>query len=165
MVFNLDGSGHFLHNKDGVNQGDPLAMITYGIGVITLIRELEDAHPRVTQPWHADDAGAGGNFDQILAHFWDLQAGGAPWGYFPEPTNSILVVAPRNVARAEEFFRGMFMMVVTRSRYLGGFISNREAEDIWITEGACGQPPTVSSPTTPTPAPSQVAIYPRPPCC
>ena len=55
-----DGSGHFLHIKEGVTQGDPLAMITYGIGVLPLIWELRDPHPRVTQPWYADDAGAGG---------------------------------------------------------------------------------------------------------
>ena len=33
-----DGSGHFLHSKEGVNQGDPLAIIEYEIGVLTLIR-------------------------------------------------------------------------------------------------------------------------------
>ena len=45
-----DGSGHFFHNKEGVTQRDPLAVITYGIGVLLLIRELREAHPRVTQP-------------------------------------------------------------------------------------------------------------------
>ena len=40
-----DGSGHFLHSKDGVTQGDPLAMIAYGIEVLPLIRELRGAHP------------------------------------------------------------------------------------------------------------------------
>ena len=33
-----DGSGHFLHSKEGVTQGDPLAMIAYGIGVPPLIQ-------------------------------------------------------------------------------------------------------------------------------
>ena len=42
-----DGSGHFLHSKEGVTQGDPLAMITYGIGVLPLIRVLQVDHPRV----------------------------------------------------------------------------------------------------------------------
>ena len=40
-------------------------------------------------------------------------------GYYPEPTKIILVVAPGNVARPEEFFRGMGIQVVTGHRYLG----------------------------------------------
>ena len=43
-----DGSGQFLHSKEGVTHGDPLAMITYGIGVLPLIQELREDHPRVT---------------------------------------------------------------------------------------------------------------------
>ena len=68
-----DGSGHFLHIKEGVTQGDPLAMIAYGIGVPPLIRELQDAHTCVTQPWYADDAGGGGGaFQQVQAHFLEM---------------------------------------------------------------------------------------------
>ena len=96
-----DGSGHFLHSKERVTQGGPLAMIAYGIGVLPLIRELRGAHPRVTQPWYADDAGAGRKFSHILEHLRYLQARGPARGYYPEPTKSILVVAPGNVARAE----------------------------------------------------------------
>ena len=55
-----DGSGHFLHSKEGVTQGDPLVMITYGIGVLPLIRDLRRSNPHVMQPWYADDVGAGG---------------------------------------------------------------------------------------------------------
>ena len=73
-----EGSGHFLHSKEGVTQGDPLAMITYGIGVLPLIRELREAHPRVTQPWYADEAGAGGTFSKVQSHFQDLQVGDRP---------------------------------------------------------------------------------------
>ena len=77
MVWNTgDGSGHFLHSKEGVTQGDPLVMIAYIIGVLSLIRELWGAHPRFTQPCYADEAGAGGKFQQILEHFRDLQAQG-----------------------------------------------------------------------------------------
>ena len=43
-----DGSCHFLHSKEAVTQGDPLVMITYGIGVLPLIRDLWGAHPRMT---------------------------------------------------------------------------------------------------------------------
>ena len=55
-----------------------------------------------------------------------------------EPAKSILVVAPRNVARVEEFFRGMGMKIVTGRRYLGGFIGDRAAEYIWLTEKVQG---------------------------
>ena len=63
-----DSSGHFLHSKEGVNQGYPLAMIAYGIGVLLLIRHLQQEHPRVTHPWYADDSGAGGKFGDVMAH-------------------------------------------------------------------------------------------------
>ena len=58
-------SGHFFHSKEGVTQEEPLAMIAYDIGVLPLIRELQGAHPHVTQPWYADDTEAGGEFTHI----------------------------------------------------------------------------------------------------
>ena len=109
-------------------------MITYGIWVLPPISELQDAHPHITQPWYADDTGAGGGFRRILEHFLDLQARGAPWGHFIEPTKSILVVATRIGARAEEFLRCMKIKVVTGSQYLQGFINKRAVKDIWLAE-------------------------------
>ena len=56
MVRNTeDGSDHFLHIKEGVTQGDPLDIIAYGIGVLPLIREIQDSHPCVSQPWYAGE--------------------------------------------------------------------------------------------------------------
>ena len=124
----MDGSGHFLNSKEGVTKGEPLAMISYEIGVLPLIRELQGYHLHVTQPWYTDDGGAGRKFGHILEHIQDLQARGPARGYYPDPTKSILVVAQGNVARAEEFFRGMVIQVVTVHYYLGGFIGDREAE-------------------------------------
>ena len=46
-----DGSGHFLHSKEGVTPGDLLDTIACGIGILPNIREPWDAHPRVTQLW------------------------------------------------------------------------------------------------------------------
>ena len=104
-----------LHSKEGVTQGDPLAMIAYGIGVLPLIRVLRSDHLQVYQPWYADDAGAGGTFRDIMAHFRDLQLKGPARGYFPEPTKGILVVSEQNVPRAKEYFRRMGVQVVTGS--------------------------------------------------
>ena len=68
----------------------------------------------------------------VMAHFRDLQLKGPARGYFPGPTKSILVVSENNVPQAKEYFRGMGVQVVTGSRYLGGFIGERETEDQWI---------------------------------
>ena len=51
-----------------------------------------------------------------------------------KPTKSILVLAPGNVARAEEHFRGLGIRVVTGHRYLGGFIGDTDAERGWLRE-------------------------------
>ena len=107
-------------------------MIVYGIGVLPRIWELRNAHPRATQPWYADDTGAGGTFQQIQEHLWDLEVRVPACGYYPEPTKSILVVASGNVARAEEHFRGIGIRVVTENRYLEGYSGDAEAEKGWL---------------------------------
>ena len=113
-------------------------MIAYVIGVLPFIRELWDAHPRVTQPCYADGAGSGGNFGQILTHFRYLQVRGTWRGYLQEPTKSILVVSPQNVSRAEELLRGMDMTVVAGRRHLGRFTGDQEAETNWLYEKVQG---------------------------
>ena len=105
-------SGHFLYIKEGVTQGGTLALISYVIGVLPLTIELGDTHPSITQPWYADDVGKEGKLGHIMEHSQDLHARGTLWGYFLEPTNSILVVDLRNVARAEEFFHSMGINIV-----------------------------------------------------
>ena len=111
-----DGTGHFLFSKEGMTQGDPLAMVAYGLGILPLICELQQAHPSVTHPWYTDAAGEGGTFEGIHLHLDNMVVRGPPRGYFPEPTKSIFVVSLRNVLRAEAFFQGYRLQIVTGSR-------------------------------------------------
>ena len=76
--------------------------------------------------------GQGEAFKDVQAHFQDLQARGPAQGYYPEPTKSILGVAPGNVAQDEEHFRGLGIQVVTGHRYLGGFLGDIAAEREWL---------------------------------
>ena len=92
--------GHFLNIKEGVTQGYPLDTIVYSLGILSLIRELRVAQPRVTQTWYSNNAGAGGNFIFIRLHLSDLMVQGPPRGYLPESNKSILTVSPRNVPQA-----------------------------------------------------------------
>ena len=43
-------------------------------------------------------------------------------------------MSPWNVPRAEVFFRGYRLHIVTGSRYLGGFVGTKEAQDRWMRE-------------------------------
>ena len=56
-----------------------------------------------------------------MAHFNYMQARGSLRGYIPETTNNILVVTLGNVPRAEEFFHGMIVNIITGSQYDGFF--------------------------------------------
>ena len=75
-------------------------MITYGIGVLPIIRQLRETHHCVTQTSNADDVGEEGTFKHILAHYKGIQMRGPTRGYFPDPTKIILVVDPRNLPGA-----------------------------------------------------------------
>ena len=48
---NRNGTASFLNSKEGVTQGDPLAMIVYGIGILPLINNHKQDIPDVIQPW------------------------------------------------------------------------------------------------------------------
>ena len=39
-------------------QGDPLTMVDYGIGIITLIKITKVEFPDITQIWYSDNASA-----------------------------------------------------------------------------------------------------------
>ena len=121
------GSNLFLpiQSREGVTQGDPLAMVMYGVGLLPLIRILKTAISDVHQPWYADDAGAGGHFNRITRYLEKLQEFGPPRGYFPEPSKSILIVQEHNKEKAEVCFADFDFKVVTGSRYLGGFIGDK----------------------------------------
>ena len=122
-----------------MTQGYPLTRIAYGIGVLPIIKDLRGAYPRVTHSWYADDAGAWVSFGNILAHFEDIQVRRTPWGYFLKPTKSILFIAPQNMARAEECFWGIGILLVTGNQYLGGFIGNRDADTTWFGPAGCNR--------------------------
>jgi hypothetical protein len=78
MLVIRTGSDLFLSilSEEGVTQGDPLAMVMHGVGLLPLIQILEKAVSDVHQPWCADDAGAGGRFQRIRLYFEKLQEHG-----------------------------------------------------------------------------------------
>jgi hypothetical protein len=109
-------------------------MFACGIGILPLIRQLKAELPQVEQPWYADDAGAGGEFEDIRRLFRRLEEIGPNYGYFPEPSKSILVVRQHNLEAAQNAFPDFGFKVTTGSRCLGGFVGEDSALGNWIRE-------------------------------
>jgi hypothetical protein len=138
MLVIRTGSELFLSilSKEGVTQGDPLAMVMHGVGLLPLVRILKKAVSDVHQPWYADDAGAGGRFQRIRLYFEKLQEHGPPRGYFPEPSKSVLIVEEHNKEKAEAYFKDSDWKVVTGCQCLGGFIGDKAEQREWVEEKA-----------------------------
>ena len=131
-----DGHSFTLFSREGVTQGDPLSMFAYGVGILPLIRQLKAAHPSCIQPWYADDAGSAGTFESIDHFFADLVKIGPDFGYFPEPSKSVLIVRPSEIQHARFFFndqRRRGFQITTGHRYLGGFIGDLKTRDEWLS--------------------------------
>ena len=47
VIWNTRSTGRLIHSRDGVNQGNPLSMIVYGIEILPLVRYLQVAHQDV----------------------------------------------------------------------------------------------------------------------
>ena len=81
VLWNWNGTASFLHSREGVTQGGPIAMIAYGIGILPLIKYLKWEIPDVTQPWYADNAGALGTLARLETCFCSLTRQGPGQGY------------------------------------------------------------------------------------
>ena len=122
----LRGSRETLLSKEGVTQGDPLAMLFYAISTLPIIEQLRD--PEIHQCWYADDSSAQGEF-QKLKEWWEkLGVLGPTHGYFPQGRKSYLVVHPNDKPEAKRIFAGTGIKIVTGQRYLGGFIGQEDDE-------------------------------------
>ena len=62
---NGNDTASLLQSREGVTQGDPLAVVAYGIGFLPLIEQPNEVYPEVTQPWYADNMGALGTYGNI----------------------------------------------------------------------------------------------------
>ncbi len=122
-----------LYSKEGTTQGDPLSMAFYALGVLPLISNLKDLQKWI-QMWYADDASSGGTLPMLREWFGDLMAMGPAFGYFPEPTKSVLVVDEADVPAAKDLFGDIGVHVTTSHRLLGGHIGSDEGKEQYVRQ-------------------------------
>ena len=116
----MHGSDEFLYSRDGVIQGDPLSMLLYAIGLLPLIRSLDDL--KRVESWYADDSACVAQLSDLQSWFKKLSDMGPKYGYFPEARKSVLVVGEKDFSLAEEVIGSLGVKIVTGHRFLGGFV-------------------------------------------
>ena len=116
--------GHSITSREGVTQGDPLAMALYAITTIPLIDELKGD---VLQVWYADDAAGAGKLSPLRA-WWDkINDHGPAFGYFPNASKSHILVKTHLLGEAKRAFAGANLQVITCGKeFLVGSIGEKE---------------------------------------
>ena len=84
--------------------------------------------------WYADDASACGNLVHIRQSFDLLLQRGPNFGYYPNPSKSLLVVDSASRASAEQIFGPLGIRIVCDQRFLGGFLGNTDARNSYVLE-------------------------------
>jgi hypothetical protein len=124
-----------LLSKEGVTQGDPLAMALYGIALLPLAEILRAEEPSVMQPWFADDSAMQGRAPPAARCFPNCCKVGPHFGYHPEPEklHYICPLADEAAARAAFEAEGYTKVSFCRGhRYVGGFVGSKAMRDRWI---------------------------------
>ena len=121
------GTTELLFSSEGTTQGDPLALLLYGVSLMPLIESLKDRDTYL-QTWYADDSGALGALENLVEWLSSLTENGPKYSYYPEPSKSYLVVHPNFVEKAHQLFDRFGIRIVEGRRYLGRFIGSDEGK-------------------------------------
>jgi uncharacterized C2H2 Zn-finger protein len=112
-----------LYSKEGVTQGDPLAMPLYALATLPIINKMKKEQKTI-QSWYADDSSAQGDLNS-LRNWWDkINTIGPSFGYFPQAKKTLLVVSETDKETAHKIFKGTNITIVTGSRFLGSYIGD-----------------------------------------
>ena len=119
--------GKEILSAEGTTQGCPMAMPSYGIGILPLLLLIKENDEMLKLLAYADDIGGGSRLEN-LRRWWDRVVHYGPMlGYYPKPSKSWLVVKPEKEDEARRIFEGTGIQITTEGRkYLGGFVGTRE---------------------------------------
>ena len=93
----------FLHSRKGVTQGDPLAMVDYGIDILPLIKNLKARFSDVTQTWFDENASSLGTLVRVKSYFNSLKRLLPVQGYCPKPYKIVLIFYTENLEAGNSF--------------------------------------------------------------
>ena len=140
IVRNINQPISILHSKEGVQQGDPLAMILYGISLTPLIEKLkkETNDPtlniKTLQTWYADDAAIVDTPTRTAKIITTLQKYGPSFGYYVQPEKSLHICSEQDEIISKQIFsnQNIALKYVRGHSYLGGFIGEEQLKNEWL---------------------------------
>ena len=88
----LQNSEECLYSQEGVTQADPFSMLLYAVAMMPLVNYL-CCREQYLQSWHADDSACAGPLHSVHSWLDHLIERVPTYGYFAEPTKSVVVVA------------------------------------------------------------------------
>ena len=123
--------GDFIMSKEGVTQGDPMAMAFYAIATIPLIEKLKED---MLQVWYADDAAGTGKLSPLRTWWDNINSIGPAFGYYPNASKSHILVKEHLKQEAHDIFKGTNLQIITDGKeYLGGSIGTHQFANEFIS--------------------------------
>ena len=129
--------GKELKSDEGTTQGDPLAMHSYGVGILPFLSIIkpELQKKKMKHVAYADDIGGGSGLLMLRSWWNKIVENGPDFGYFPKASKTWLVVKEEKLNEAEELFRDTGIQITTEGRkYLGGFIGTQEGRENYVKQ-------------------------------
>ena len=135
-LYVANSEGVIIKSSEGFTQGDNIATGGYALSTKPLIDHLRNI---IKQVWFADDSAAGGNLEAVYKWWKELLQVGPKYGYFPNPSKSILVVKdPQMIDQAKALFGEFNMQITSGTRHLGAVLGNTGVKDQYIADKVQG---------------------------
>jgi len=115
----------FIPGNGEVTSQEGTGMAMFALAMVPLINKLAEVCKSVYQIWFADDATAASTA-KCLRQWWDTLSSRVPcFGYYPNPSKTVLMVGEENVEKAKIAFRGTGITISTHgSRHLGAALGS-----------------------------------------
>ena len=127
--------GTEIRSNEGTTQGDPLGMAIYAIGTTPMLRILADCTDEEREAVFADDITAAGRINGLRKVWNELLTIGPPFGYFPKPSKSWLIVKTEKYDNAVIAFNGTNIQISTEgSKHLGAIIGSDAYKQKYLDE-------------------------------
>ena len=125
--------GESILSKEGVTQGDPLAMAMYAVAITPLLYRLTEE--KLKQVWFADDASAAGKLAGLKSWWNNMTRIGPEYGYFPNSSKTWLIVKEEHLGEAKQLFHETGVKISHGGKsHLGSAIGSRPFVESFVEE-------------------------------